>query len=48
MVMLSVHYHELMEKIEEHEGKIFDGYNDYMLDKVLKKINRKNRHCEIR
>ena len=36
--MLSLHYHELMGKTEQHEGtKIFVGWY-YMLDKVLEKI----------
>ena len=36
--MLSLHYHELMEKIEEHKEKEYLMVNDYMLDKVLDKI----------
>ena len=36
--MLSLHYIELMEKIEEHKGKKHLMINDYMLDKVLDKI----------
>ena len=38
MKMLSLHYHELMGKIEEHERKKYLMVNDYMLDKVLNKI----------
>ena len=34
--MLSLHYHELMGKIGEHEEKKY-LVDDYMLDKVLKK-----------
>ena len=36
--MLSMYYHELMGKIEEHEGKIHLIIDDYMLNKVLDKI----------
>ena len=36
--MLGWHYHELMGKIEEHEGKKYLMVNDYMLDKVFDKI----------
>ena len=35
--MLSLHYHELMGKIKEHEQKTYLIVNDYMLDKVLDK-----------
>ena len=35
---LSLHYHELMGKIEEHERKKYLMVNDYMLDKVFDKI----------
>ena len=35
--MLSLHYHELMGKIKEHEGKKYMMVNDYMLEKVLDK-----------
>ena len=38
MKMLSLHYHELMGRIEEHEGQKYLMVNDYMLDKVLDKI----------
>ena len=36
--MLTLHYHELMGKIEEHEGKKYLMVDDYMLNKVLDKI----------
>ena len=36
--VLNLHYHELIGKIEEHEGKIFLTYRDYLLDKVLDMI----------
>ena len=36
--MLSLHYHELMSKTEEHKRKKYLMINDYMLDKVLDKI----------
>ena len=36
--MLSLHYHELMGNIKEHEGKKYLMADDYMLDKVLEKI----------
>ena len=36
--VLSLHYHELMEKIKEHEGKTYLMVYDYMLDKVLDTI----------
>ena len=36
--MLGLHYYELMEKIEEHDGKRYLIVIDYMLDKVLDKI----------
>ena len=35
---LSLHYHELIEKITEHEAKIYLTVNDYILDKVFDKI----------
>ena len=35
--MLSLHYHELMGKIKEHEQKTYLIVNDYMLVKVLDK-----------
>ena len=37
--MLSLHYHELMRKTEEHKQKKYLMVNDYMPDKVLEKIN---------
>ena len=37
--MLNLHYYELMGKIEEHEGKKYLMIDDYMLDKVLGRIN---------
>ena len=33
--VLNLHYHELMGKIEEHEGKKYLMANEYMLDKIL-------------
>ena len=36
--MLSSHYHELIEKIEQHEKKIYLMIDVYMLDKVSNKI----------
>ena len=36
--ILILHYHELTGKIKEHEGKQYLTINNYMLDKVLKKI----------
>ena len=42
--MLSLFCHELMGKIEEHEQKKYLMPNDYMLDKVLNKIEEINRH----
>ena len=36
--MPSLHYHEFMGKIKEHEGKTCFMIYDYMLDKVLDKI----------
>ena len=36
--MFSMHYHELIAKIEEHEGKNSFTVNDYILDEVLGKI----------
>ena len=36
--VLSLHYHELMGKIQEHEEEIYLMVNYYMLDKVLEKI----------
>ena len=39
--MLSLHYHELMRQIKEHEGKKYLMVNDNMIDKVLDKIKEK-------
>ena len=39
MKMLSLHYHELMGKIKEHEEKNL-LVNDYMVDKLLDKIKK--------
>ena len=36
--MLSLHYHELMGKIQKHEGKTYLMVDDYMLGRVLDKI----------
>ena len=36
--MLSLHYHEVMGKIKEHEGKKYLMVNDYMPDRVLDNI----------
>ena len=36
--MLSLYYHELVEKIEECEGKKYLMIDDYMLNKMLDKI----------
>ena len=36
--VLNLHYHELIGKIEEHEGKKYLTYRDYLLDKVLDMI----------
>ena len=33
--MLSLHYHELMGKVEKHEGKKYLMVDDYMLNRVL-------------
>ena len=33
--MLTLYYHELMWKIEEHEGKKYLMVDDYMFDKVI-------------
>ena len=38
--MSRVHYYELMEKIEEHEGKQYLMIDDCMLHKVLGKIKK--------
>ena len=38
MKMLRLHYHELVEKIKEHEGKKYLMVGVYMLDKVSDKI----------
>ena len=36
--MFSLHYHELMEKVKEHEGKKYLMVNDDTLNKVLDKV----------
>ena len=36
--MLRLHHHELIEKIEEHDGKEYLMTHDYIIDTVLKKI----------
>ena len=36
--MVRLHYRELMEKIEEHEGKKYLMVDEHMLDKILDKI----------
>ena len=36
--MLNLHYHKLMVKTEENEGKKYLTVDCYMLDKVLHKI----------
>ena len=36
--VLNLHYHELIGKTEEHEGKKYLTYHDYLLDKVLDMI----------
>ena len=33
--MLRLHYHELMGKVEKHEGKKYLMVDDYMLNRVL-------------
>ena len=38
--MLSLHYHELIGKIEEYEEKEYLMVDDYILDKVLDKIKK--------
>lgn len=38
--MLCLHYNESMGKIKEHEGKKYLMVNDYILDKVLHKIEQ--------
>ena len=38
--MLSVHYHELIGKVEEHEGKKYLMVNNYKRDKLLGKIKK--------
>ena len=40
MKILSLYYHELLGKIEEHEGKNYLMVDDYMLDKVSDKIKK--------
>ena len=37
---LSLHYHELMGKIEECEGKRYLMVNDYLLNKLLDEIKK--------
>ena len=37
--MLSLHCHELMGKIKEHEEKKYLMVNDYILDKTVKMCN---------
>ena len=37
--IFNLHYHELVAEIEYHEVKIHLMVDDYMLDKVLDKIN---------
>ena len=39
--MLGLYYHELIRNIEEHRGKKYFMVDDYMLGKVLDKINTK-------
>ena len=36
--LLSLRYHELMGKIEEHKGKKYLTVDDYLINKVLDKI----------
>ena len=36
--MFSLHYHELIEKVKEHEGKKYLMVNDDTLNKVLDKV----------
>ena len=36
--MISLYYHELKEKIKEHEGEKYFMVDDYMVNKVLDKI----------
>ena len=36
--MLSLYYHELMRKIEEHKQKKYFMVDNYLLDKVLDRI----------
>ena len=38
--MLSLNFHELMRKIKKYQGKKYSMVNNYMLDKVLQKINK--------
>ena len=38
MKMLILHYHELMQEIEEHERKNYLIVDDYIPDKVINKI----------
>ena len=37
MKMLSLYYHELMEKFKEYKGKKYSMIDDYVLDEVLDK-----------
>ena len=41
--ILTLYYHELMRKNEEHKGKKYLTDDDYILDKVLDKIKEKVR-----
>ena len=45
--ILSLHYHELMGKIEKHEGKNYLMVDDYMLNKELDKIRKNNSHRKM-
>ena len=36
--VLNLHYHELIGKTEEHEGKKYLTYRDHLLDKILDMI----------
>ena len=42
--MLSMHYRDLMGKIEEHEGKKYLMVDNNVVDKALDGIKEKNRH----
>ena len=37
--MLSMHYHELLGKIEEHKGKIFDDWWLYVEQSIRQDLN---------